>query len=560
VLRTIVLAALLGLLWPLAGGIAAPRPARAAGDGLAAETGHTLSGPIRDAWEAAGGLWLFGYPISEPFAWRSETGETVVAQYFERARLEYHPSKDGTEYAVLGGRLGVDLTGDRDGEAAFRPVVAVERMGCSYFAATGHHLCAPFGVWWQREGGLPVFGYPISEPFYEHGYLVQYFERARFEHHPENAGSRWEVELGHLGRLDAERRDLLGQPAFAPVEPLQVTLRADATVYTNADGAETAGSIPSTTRVRVIDGPRYDRYLVASETSVGWIYASRLSWSVLSDPRQATRLPLAAFDGAVAREINLVRARAGAAIYDPRANRLYAGGVSGPIGGASLSKTLLMTVALRQEQQGGKDLRELLVPMIELSDDDAANEVWAAIGGQRAVAGFLAEAGIFGFDTPDPWDWGALGADAAGWATLFGLLGSGQLLDAERTAFALGLMEDVIPDHRWGISTAGEDRLSIGKNGWYPDEAPRYEWRVNSAGFLDVRSGPDGVAPLVVVVVSRYPGEDGQAWGVDLATRVADFAAVCAGKRWGNAALDHPDARCAAGPAMPHPLARLRMF
>jgi hypothetical protein len=31
-------------------------------------------------------------------------------------------------------------------------------------------------------------------------YLTQHFERARFEHHPENAGTPYEVLLGLLGR------------------------------------------------------------------------------------------------------------------------------------------------------------------------------------------------------------------------------------------------------------------------------------------------------------------------------------------------------------------------
>jgi hypothetical protein len=33
----------------------------------------------------------------------------------------------------------------------------------------------------------------------EGGYLVQYFERNRFEYHPENAGNKYEVLLGLLG-------------------------------------------------------------------------------------------------------------------------------------------------------------------------------------------------------------------------------------------------------------------------------------------------------------------------------------------------------------------------
>ena len=58
---------------------------------------------------------------------------------------------------------------------------------------------------WQANGGLAVFGYPLSEEFHETSpidgkvYTVQYFERNRFEYHPEFAGTPNEVLLGLLG-------------------------------------------------------------------------------------------------------------------------------------------------------------------------------------------------------------------------------------------------------------------------------------------------------------------------------------------------------------------------
>src|SRR5690606_15485474 len=74
---------------------------------------------------------------------------------------------------------------------AFAPVPA-PADGRAYFPETGHTLGGAFRDYWQRNGGLPVFGYPTSEEFVETGadgvpYTVQYFERHRFEFHPENA-------------------------------------------------------------------------------------------------------------------------------------------------------------------------------------------------------------------------------------------------------------------------------------------------------------------------------------------------------------------------------------
>jgi polysaccharide biosynthesis protein PslG len=51
---------------------------------------------------------------------------------------------------------------------------------------------------------LPQFGYPISEEIAEtledgKSYTVQYFERARFEWHPENRPP-YDILLGQFGR------------------------------------------------------------------------------------------------------------------------------------------------------------------------------------------------------------------------------------------------------------------------------------------------------------------------------------------------------------------------
>ena len=60
-------------------------------------------------------------------------------------------------------------------------------------------------AYWNIQGGLPVFGYPISEAFPERNpdtgarYVTQYFERNRLEHHPEQANPDNSVMLGLLG-------------------------------------------------------------------------------------------------------------------------------------------------------------------------------------------------------------------------------------------------------------------------------------------------------------------------------------------------------------------------
>ncbi|MEM8531831.1 MAG: hypothetical protein AAGF95_13365 [Chloroflexota bacterium] len=92
-----------------------------------------------------------------------------------------------------------------------------------YFPETGRSLDGTFLTFWEKSGGLPVFGYPLTNARVEvnpddgREYIVQYFERQRFEYHPENAGTPYAVQLGRLGVLDAQKRDLLDTEPFQPI-------------------------------------------------------------------------------------------------------------------------------------------------------------------------------------------------------------------------------------------------------------------------------------------------------------------------------------------------------
>src|SRR5207237_1304759 len=83
----------------------------------------------------------------------------------------------------------------------------------AYFKETGHTLHGEFLAYWTANGGLAQFGFPLSEEFAEKSptdgkvYTVQYFERNRFELHPENQPP-YTVLLGLLGRQSAQERGL----------------------------------------------------------------------------------------------------------------------------------------------------------------------------------------------------------------------------------------------------------------------------------------------------------------------------------------------------------------
>lgn len=77
-----------------------------------AETQHTSSGPLLAYWQRHGGLAMFGYPITEVFMAMSPTdGKSYAQQYYQRARLEWHPEFKGTDSEVLLGLLGAEQLG-----------------------------------------------------------------------------------------------------------------------------------------------------------------------------------------------------------------------------------------------------------------------------------------------------------------------------------------------------------------------------------------------------------------------------------------------------------------
>jgi hypothetical protein len=105
---------------------------------------------------------------------------------------------------------------------SYHPASAQET--CRTFNETGRTVCGRFLEYWQRHGGLPIFGYPISDPFQEQSeldgntYTVQYFERAVFELHPTNQAP-YDVLLSQLGTFHLKRRYPGGQPDLRTPTP-----------------------------------------------------------------------------------------------------------------------------------------------------------------------------------------------------------------------------------------------------------------------------------------------------------------------------------------------------
>jgi sortase (surface protein transpeptidase) len=120
--------------------------------------------------------------------------------------------------------------------------------GCQLFAETGHSVCGAILAAWRASGleldgrrgkstaeSLALFGLPLTGPRTEtlgdgRQYTVQWFERARFELHPE-PGRQAQVLLGLLGRE-------AGPVARAAVQPATPALAAPARVVIDEIGLD----------------------------------------------------------------------------------------------------------------------------------------------------------------------------------------------------------------------------------------------------------------------------------------------------------------------------------
>jgi hypothetical protein len=168
---------------------------------------HEIVDYVLDETEAT--LWLTEIGINHPPMDKAEKARRIL-EYVDQLPAD---RVGGVAVFTLG--RGTDWPQYEITEAMV-PVFA-DRDGCHFFAPTEQFLCGPFKQYWERYGGLPIFGYPITaeEPG-GNGETVQFMERSRFEWHPGVWPEKYDVLLGHLGwEMVDERRD---EPPFQSVE------------------------------------------------------------------------------------------------------------------------------------------------------------------------------------------------------------------------------------------------------------------------------------------------------------------------------------------------------
>ena len=134
---------------------------------------------------------IFGMPITEQFP--SADGSKLIVQYFEKVRFELNPNQP------VGQRVALTALGSKLYQPGKNPINLTTPGACRVI--NGFGVCYEFLAFFDQHGGQARFGNPISPfVFQTDGRLVQNFERARFEWHPE-LPARQNVQLADLGRI-----------------------------------------------------------------------------------------------------------------------------------------------------------------------------------------------------------------------------------------------------------------------------------------------------------------------------------------------------------------------
>jgi hypothetical protein len=193
---------------------------------------------------------------------------------------------------------------------------------------------------------------------------------------------------------------------------------------------------------------------------------------------------------------------------------------------ASIVKVDILATLLAEVRPSGAlpsaAVRATAAEMIEESDNDAATKLWDAVGGHSAIKAFDQKLGMEhtspsscldcpGFAWPG---WGLTTTSAGDQVTLVrSLVSPNRWLSRAQRRWALALMENVVPEERWGVSNGAPASVIVAlKNGWVP--LPSGLWQIDSIGWVDGQ-GRDYVAAVLAT------GNPSERYGIDTVNAIA---------------------------------------
>ena len=189
--------------------------------------------------------------------------------------------------------------------------------------------------------------------------------------------------------------------------------------------------------------------------------------------------------------------RATAAVLDTETGRTWSLQPGDLQATASIVKVDILATLLSQQRPAGTlpptVTQATAAEMIEQSDNDAATDLWDAVGGHVAIESFDRRLGMEktfpstclecpGFAWPG---WGLTLTTAADQVALVrDFVFPNRWLSPVQRDWALGLLEHVVPAERWGISSGVPADVVVAlKDGWVPLASGL--WQIDSIGWVD---------------------------------------------------------------------------
>ncbi|MDQ3326920.1 MAG: serine hydrolase [Chloroflexota bacterium] len=192
------------------------------------------------------------------------------------------------------------------------------------------------------------------------------------------------------------------------------------------------------------------------------------------------------------------------AIFEPQSGTMYVHEPRETFVAASTMKIPIMLTLLSRENNqdaGIVGTREpLLVPMLVVSDNEAATALFKKAGGQDAVQTEMRARGLTNTRVESD-QWGLSTTTAPDMTRLMRSLYFGQRLNPALRRSALGLLGSVVEPQRWGVPAGVPDSTFIAFKGGWLERGDG--WQVHQVGVMET----DGRTFVFALMTAGQPGE-----------------------------------------------------
>jgi beta-lactamase class A len=243
-------------------------------------------------------------------------------------------------------------------------------------------------------------------------------------------------------------------------------------------------------------------FSAAKRSGSGWAPASALTLTAPpKDARPDAGLDMLSPD--LAAFVDSQQKNMGVSIYDITRNTYYGAYDNETFYLASVSKVAIMASYMDWVEGQNRALRgdeiNTLSLMIEISDNDAAQTLFARVGFSAGQQAYLHKLGIDDYIACGD-GFGCARQSAASITKLVTLLYQGKILTKDHQQLALKLMNTIAPGETWGVGdTAPQGSTFYMKDGWWPIYEDYHNWALNTTGVVVA-----GNETYVITVLSNH--------------------------------------------------------